>query len=41
MSLWFDWHVVQKGALPKVVRRRSFRGDAGRADSGVRGSEDK
>ena len=31
MSLWFDWHVEQKGALPKVakvVRRRSFHGVA-------------
>ena len=28
MSLWFDWQAAQNSALLKVVRRRSFRGDA-------------
>jgi hypothetical protein len=32
MSLWFDWQTAQNGALLKVVRRRSFRGDAARAE---------
>jgi hypothetical protein len=33
MSLWFDWQAVQNGALLlKVVSRRSFRGDAARAE---------
>ena len=32
MSLWFDWQAAQNGALLKVVRRRSFRGDATRAE---------
>lgn len=32
MSLWFDWQAAQKGALLKVVRRRSFRGDAAREE---------
>ena len=32
MSLWFDWQAAQKGALLKVVRRRSFRGDAACGD---------
>ena len=36
MSLWFDWQAAQKGALLKVVRRRSFRGDAARAE--IRGA---
>jgi hypothetical protein len=32
MSLWFDWQAAQNGALLKVVRRRSFRGDAAGAE---------
>jgi len=32
MSLWFDWQAAQNGAVLKVVRRRSFRGDAARAE---------
>jgi hypothetical protein len=32
MSLWFDWQTAQNGAVLKVVRRRSFRGDAARAE---------
>ena len=33
MSLWLDWQAAQNGApLLKVVRRRSFRGDAAGAD---------
>ena len=32
MSLWFDWQIAQIGALLKVVRRRSFRGDAAHAE---------
>ncbi len=32
MSLWFDWQAAQNGALPNVVRRRSFRGDAAGAE---------
>jgi hypothetical protein len=39
MSLWFDWQAAQNGALLKVVRRRSFRGDAARAE--IRGGRHK
>ena len=41
MSLWFDWQAEQNGALLKVVRRRSFRGDATRAAIRGDGMEEK
>jgi hypothetical protein len=41
MSLWFDWQAAQNGALLKVVRRRSFRGDAARAEISGYDREDK